>query len=215
VAGPFSDGNMLAYIARASRIRRARSRSDLETNRIISPIGLSKAEGNIPPILGFASFASGDRHRSQEGISRQMEPLGKTHLLSGSKGENFDRWQRQRLIASRCVAKCIQQSACALRASARQPSLRWGLPSRSLRTLSPPAPCGLRRDSLRCDGACRAVACAASEGWWGKKDSNLRSHKTADLQSAPFATRDTPPLNNIDSPAAEMAATRASDDVKT
>ena len=32
------------------------------------------------------------------------------------------------------------------------------------------------------------------EAWWGKKDSNLRSHKTADLQSAPFATRDTPPL---------------------
>src|SRR6202158_2056279 len=35
------------------------------------------------------------------------------------------------------------------------------------------------------------------EAWWGKKDSNLRSHKTADLQSAPFATRDTPPLNSI------------------
>jgi hypothetical protein len=35
------------------------------------------------------------------------------------------------------------------------------------------------------------------QGWWGKKDSNLRSHKTADLQSAPFATRDTPPLNSI------------------
>jgi hypothetical protein len=34
--------------------------------------------------------------------------------------------------------------------------------------------------------------------WWGKKDSNLRSHKTADLQSAPFATRDTPPLHAID-----------------
>ena len=31
--------------------------------------------------------------------------------------------------------------------------------------------------------------------WWGRKDSNLRSHKTADLQSAPFATRDTPPLD--------------------
>src|SRR5215471_13319906 len=30
-------------------------------------------------------------------------------------------------------------------------------------------------------------------GWWGRQDSNLRSHKTADLQSAPFATRDTPP----------------------
>src|SRR6202043_1435171 len=54
----------------------------------------------------------------------------------------------------------------------------------------------------------RAVACEASKGWWGKKDSNLRSHKTADLQSAPFATRDTPPLNNIASPPVEMAATR-------
>ena len=40
----------------------------------------------------------------------------------------------------------------------------------------------------------RGGACEASEGWWGRKDSNLRSHKTADLQSAPFATRDTPPL---------------------
>src|SRR5262245_12761000 len=33
--------------------------------------------------------------------------------------------------------------------------------------------------------------------WWGKKDSNLRSHTAADLQSAPFATRDTPPLNVV------------------
>src|SRR5258705_1114517 len=31
-------GKMLSYIARASRIRRARSRSDFGTNRIISPI---------------------------------------------------------------------------------------------------------------------------------------------------------------------------------
>ena len=30
--------------------------------------------------------------------------------------------------------------------------------------------------------------------WWGRQDSNLRSHKAADLQSAPFATRDTPPF---------------------
>jgi hypothetical protein len=37
----------------------------------------------------------------------------------------------------------------------------------------------------------------ASEGWWGRKDSNLRSHEAADLQSAPFATRDTPPLDGI------------------
>src|SRR3954462_12613983 len=29
--------------------------------------------------------------------------------------------------------------------------------------------------------------------WWGRQDSNLRSHEAADLQSAPFATRDTPP----------------------
>src|ERR1043165_578547 len=41
--------------------------------------------------------------------------------------------------------------------------------------------------------ACGAVAREASEGGWGRQDSNLRSHKTADLQSAPFATRDTPP----------------------
>ena len=43
--------------------------------------------------------------------------------------------------------------------------------------------------------ACRAVAREASEGWWGRQDSNLRSHEAADLQSAPFATRDTPPLD--------------------
>jgi hypothetical protein len=43
--------------------------------------------------------------------------------------------------------------------------------------------------------------------WWGRKDSNLRSHEAADLQSAPFATRDTPPLNSI-ATAAEMADTR-------
>src|SRR5208282_329939 len=29
--------------------------------------------------------------------------------------------------------------------------------------------------------------------WWGRQDSNLRRRKPADLQSAPFATRDTPP----------------------
>jgi hypothetical protein len=33
--------------------------------------------------------------------------------------------------------------------------------------------------------------------WWGRKDSNLRSHKTADLQSAPFATRDTSPSASV------------------
>jgi integrase len=44
--------------------------------------------------------------------------------------------------------------------------------------------------------------------WWGKKDSNLRSHKTADLQSAPFATRDTPPFNRIANPPANWRRMR-------
>jgi hypothetical protein len=55
---------------------------------------------------------------------------------------------------------------------------------------------------------------AAISNWWGKKDSNLRSHKTADLQSAPFATRDTPPLNSIASPR-RNGSRQAMDDVKT
>src|SRR5204863_10146871 len=63
--------------------------------------------------------------------------------------------------------------------------------------------------------ACRAVAGGASDGWWGKKDSHLRSHKTADLQSAPFATRDTPPFNSITNPTAVLAADEAMDDVKS
>src|ERR1700761_3594224 len=42
--------------------------------------------------------------------------------------------------------------------------------------------------------ACPTEAREASEGWWGRQDSNLRSHEAADLQSAPFATRDTPPF---------------------
>ena len=37
-------------------------------------------------------------------------------------------------------------------------------------------------------------------GWWGRQDSNLRSHEAADLQSAPFATRDTPPRRHRMSP---------------
>ncbi len=54
-------------------------------------------------------------------------------------------------------------------------------------------------DTLYPDGPRGAAPRVARQGeaWWGKKDSNLRSHKTADLQSAPFATRDTPPLNSI------------------
>jgi hypothetical protein len=71
--------------------------------------------------------------------------------------------------------------------------------------------------TLRPDGLSLAAPRVARKGeaWWGKKDSNLRSHKTADLQSAPFATRDTPPLNPIAGPSAEMATDKAMDDAKT
>jgi hypothetical protein len=74
-----------------------------------------------------------------------------------------------------------------------------------------------RPDTLRPDGPRLAAPRVAPQGeaWWGKKDSNLRSHKTADLQSAPFATRDTPPLNPIAGSSAEMATDKAVDDAKT
>ena len=68
---------------------------------------------------------------------------------------------------------------------------------------SPPPSFGLQRDSLSLlrlalgARAWLAEAREASEGWWGRQDSNLRSHEAADLQSAPFATRDTPPLDDI------------------
>src|SRR5437899_6096 len=50
-------------------------------------------------------------------------------------------------------------------------------------------------DTLRPDGLRVAAPRVARQGeaWWGRKDSNLRSLTTADLQSAPFATRDTSP----------------------
>ena len=54
----------------------------------------------------------------------------------------------------------------------------------------------------------------ASEGWWGRKDSNLRSHEAADLQSAPFATRDTSPSNSVTEPAARVAEDRTMDDAE-
>src|SRR5437762_1369789 len=40
--------------------------------------------------------------------------------------------------------------------------------------MSPASPFGLRRGSLRYDGACRAVAGEASEGWWSQAGSNRR-----------------------------------------
>src|ERR1700730_1941346 len=57
----------------------------------------------------------------------------------------------------------------------------------------------LRRTLLWPHGLRMAAPRLAGKGeaWWGRKDSNLRSHEAADLQSAPFATRDTSPLNSI------------------
>src|SRR5512138_423355 len=63
-----------------------------------------------------------------------------------------------------------------------------GLPSRSSRPQPAYAQLGF---------GVAAFSRFASEGWWGKKDSNLRSHTAADLQSAPFATRDTSPSISI------------------
>ena len=40
--------------------------------------------------------------------------------------------------------------------------------------------------SMEAAFARRATAARQGEAWWGKKDSNLRSHKTADLQLQPF-----------------------------
>ena len=49
---------------------------------------------------------------------------------------------------------------------------------------------------LRAVEGCKSCEARQREaGWWGRQDSNLRSHEAADLQSAPFATRDTPPLD--------------------
>src|SRR3979409_2345172 len=87
----------------------------------------------------------------------------------------------------------------------RQPRSAWDVHLRAckscvaLRSVYAFASLKLRRSLLRPDGLRMAAPSVARKGeaWWGKKDSNLRSHKTADLQSAPFATRDTPPLNSI------------------
>jgi hypothetical protein len=55
----------------------------------------------------------------------------------------------------------------------------------------------------------RVQSCEApwrEAGWWGRQDSNLRSHEAADLQSAPFATRDTPPRDGMMRPAVCVGA---------
>src|ERR1700728_4710023 len=60
-----------------------------------------------------------------------------------------------------------------------------------------PAFAALRRGSLRAvSAACQVVARETREDWWEREDSNLRRRKPADLQSAPFATRDTLPRHS-------------------
>src|SRR5216684_9160910 len=79
---------------------------------------------------------------------------------------------------------------------------------------SPFAPAGASGDTLRLQLRGGAPPEAEGVGWWGRKDSNLRSHKTADLQSAPFATRDTSPQQHRN-PTAGTAEIRAIDDAET
>src|SRR5258706_14925593 len=77
---------------------------------------------------------------------------------------------------------------------------------------------GAPMDCFACarnDGEVAAPRVAhGGEAWWGRKDSNLRSHKTTDLQSAPFATRDTSPQQHRN-PTAGTAEIRAIDDAET
>ena len=51
--------------------------------------------------------------------------------------------------------------------------------------------------NLRSRGWPANRSAAGREGWWERQDSNLRRRKPADLQSAPFATRDTLPNRRI------------------
>jgi hypothetical protein len=103
----------------------------------------------------------------------------------------------------RDVAKIRQQhwpvrsdTTYAISAVLRTDVPRTGRGVASFGQRGPPSPKWFRRDSLRYVMvlARPAETCKTSEGWWGRKDSNLRSHEAADLQSAPFATRDTPPF---------------------
>jgi hypothetical protein len=110
----------------------------------------------------------------------------------------------------------VDDRRMACRALAREPRVRLR-PEASVPSVHAFASRKLPRTRFAPDRRRLAAPRVARQGeaWWGKKDSNLRSHKTADLQSAPFATRDTPPLNPITGPSAEMATDKAMDDAKT
>ncbi|MGY4224961.1 hypothetical protein ACVMIH_002322 [Bradyrhizobium sp. USDA 4503] len=156
-------------------------------------------------VAAFAHFATMEFSRPAEPwvakrlMPRRYSPPSPFGLWRGSlHSRRYDGvFPACRAVAREATHASPIQPAVALRAMAWQPSLtslRWSFPgllsrvSRSASCLAEPSPFGLWRGSLhslRYDGvfpACRAVAREASEGWWGRQDSNLRSHEAADLQ---------------------------------
>ena len=98
--------------------------------------------------------------------------------------------KRRNHCAELAKPKLAATSPPSPKASARQPSLA----KRPTTVLACQAEARGNKPAFAEGFGAAAFSRFASEGWWGRQDSNLRSHKTADLQSAPFATRDTPPL---------------------
>ena len=84
-----SDGNMLSYIARASRIKRARSSSDLGTKRMTSPMGALQGWQYIPPASWFKSSELEDPFPSQELISGRTAPCEKSTSFRGALKEKI------------------------------------------------------------------------------------------------------------------------------
>src|SRR5216683_6336865 len=155
-------------------------------------------------------------------ISQAISPGRRCRLMTA----NSARWSRSRAFSARVRNRILSVVNQAWKMDTGQPSACATAPLRlGIRLHANPAwRSGPSTLSLRSSyaGHCfgltvSAWLCAARKGeaWWGKKDSNLRSHKTADLQSAPFATRDTPPFNPITGPSAEMATDKAMVDAKT
>ncbi|CAL76814.1 hypothetical protein BRADO3008 [Bradyrhizobium sp. ORS 278] len=75
-----------------------------------------------------------------------------------------------------------------------RPTLRYGMElSEKNREIRPAARSPMISQEKEAQRSSSEEDSRSRQGWWGRQDSNLRSHEAADLQSAPFATRDTPP----------------------
>jgi hypothetical protein len=72
LAGPFSVGNMLSYIARASRTRRARSSADFGMNCMTSPMTCAPRPQKRSTYTWFYIFRVKDLHSSQVSCSGWM-----------------------------------------------------------------------------------------------------------------------------------------------